>query len=221
MNANEQQQLEQIKDYALGQATDDETGHGVDHIMRVVRMAKTILRRIPQANELITLAAAYLHDTYDEKLVTDVPAAKQALRDTLTTIGLTADQVSQIFAIIDNMSYSKSLEGAAQPLTLEGQVVQDADRLDAIGAIGITRAIYYGGRFGEKVYDPSIAPRTDMNHDEYRNLDHETIINHFYEKLLKLKDLMNTDVAVSIAAHRQEVMVDFLGEYQAEWHGEE
>jgi len=121
---------------------------------------------------------------------------------------------------MDNMSYHKTLDGTAKPLPLEGQIVQDADRLDAIGAIGISRAIYFGGHFGEKIYDPAVTPRTEMTHAEYRNLDNETIINHFYEKLLTLKDLMNTTAAKQLAEHRQQVMLDFLAEYKAEWNAE-
>ncbi|OTF90196.1 phosphohydrolase, partial [Ligilactobacillus salivarius] len=120
--------------------------------------------------------------------------------------------------IITHMSFAHSLQDDNFQLPLSGQIVQDADWLDAIGAIGITRAIYYGGHHVEKIYNPALAPRTNMTREEYRNLDDETIINHFYEKLLKLKDMLNTPTANKIAEHRQQVMLDFLDEFKNEWN---
>lgn len=213
--------LTAVHDFARSKMRDDETGHGFDHIQRVVRLADELLKAYPQADRLLTLSAAYLHDVIDEKLVTDTTAASAEVRDFLTAQGFSADQQATIFLIMDNMSFHKTLDGTAKPLPLEGQLVQDADRLDAIGAIGIARAIYFGGHFGEKIYDPAVAPRTQMSHAEYRNLGNETVINHFYEKLLTLKDLMNTDAAKTLAAHRQAVMEDFLAEFKAEWRAEE
>lgn len=212
--------LTAVHDFARSKMRDDETGHGFDHIQRVVRLADELLKAYPQADRLLTLSAAYLHDVIDEKLVTDTAAASAEVRDFLTAQGFSADQQATIFLIMDNMSFHKTLDGTAKPLPLEGQLVQDADRLDAIGAIGIARAIYFGGHFGEKIYDPAVAPRTQMSHAEYRNLGNETVINHFYEKLLTLKDLMNTDAAKILAAHRQAVMEDFLAEFKAEWRAE-
>lgn len=212
--------LTAVHDFARSKMRDDETGHGFDHIQRVVRLADELLKAYPQADRLLTLSAAYLHDVIDEKLVTDTTAASAEVRDFLTAQGFSADQQATIFLIMDNMSFHKTLDGTAKPLPLEGQLVQDADRLDAIGAIGIARAIYFGGHFGEKIYDPAVAPRTQMSHAEYRNLGNETVINHFYEKLLTLKDLMNTDAAKTLAAHRQAVMEDFLAEFKAEWQAE-
>ncbi|HJE45998.1 HD domain-containing protein [Levilactobacillus namurensis] len=212
--------LTAVHDFARSKMRDDETGHGFDHIQRVVRLADELLKAYPQADRLLTLSAAYLHDVIDEKLVTDTAAASAEVRDFLTAQGFSADQQATIFLIMDNMSFHKTLDGTAKPLPLEGQLVQDADRLDAIGAIGIARAIYFGGHFGEKIYDPAVAPRTQMSHAEYRNLGNETVINHFYEKLLTLKDLMNTDAAKTLAAHRQAVMEDFLAEFKAEWRAE-
>ena len=212
--------LTAVHDFARSKMRDDETGHGFDHIQRVVRLSDELLKAYPQADRLLTLSAAYLHDVIDEKLVTDTAAASAEVRDFLTAQGFSADQQATIFLIMDNMSFHKTLDGTAKPLPLEGQLVQDADRLDAIGAIGIARAIYFGGHFGEKIYDPAVAPRTQMSHAEYRNLGNETVINHFYEKLLTLKDLMNTDAAKTLAAHRQAVMEDFLAEFKAEWRAE-
>jgi len=212
--------LQSVHDFARGKMRDDETGHGFDHIQRVVGLANNLLTAYPEADRLLTVTAAYLHDVIDEKLVTDTQAASAEVRTFLSAQGFTAAQQDTIFLIMDNMSFHKTLDGTAKPLPLEGQIVQDADRLDAIGAIGIARAIYFGGHFGEKIYDPAVAPRTTLTHAEYRNLNNETIINHFYEKLLTLKDLMNTDAAKALAEQRQTVMLDFLAEFKAEWRAE-
>ncbi|MFC6260832.1 HD domain-containing protein [Levilactobacillus fujinensis] len=209
-----------VRQFSQSKMGNDETGHGFDHIQRVVGLADRIGQSYPEADRLETLTAAYLHDVIDEKLVTDTVAASKEVRQFLIDQGFTTVQIDTVFLIMDNMSYHKTLDGTAKPLPLEGQIVQDADRLDAIGAIGISRAIYFGGHFGEKIYDPAVKPRTEMTHAEYRNLDNETIINHFYEKLLTLKDLMNTTAAKKLAEHRQQVMLDFLIEYEAEWNAE-
>lgn len=212
--------LTAVRDFAKSKMRNDETGHGYDHIVRVVGLADRLVAENPTADRLLTLTAAYLHDVIDEKLVADPKVASAEVSDFLTTQGFKPAQQATIFLIMDNMSFHKTLDGTAKPLPLEGQIVQDADRLDAIGAIGIARAIYFGGHFGEKIYDPTVAPRTQMTHAEYRNLGNETVINHFYEKLLTLKDLMNTTAAKTLAKQRQQVMLDFLAEFKAEWRAQ-
>ncbi|MFC6254177.1 HD domain-containing protein [Secundilactobacillus hailunensis] len=213
------EQLAAIKKYTSQKLAGDATGHGIDHINRVVTNAKMLMAEEPSADYLITLSSAYLHDVIDDKLVSDVLTAQRGVEKFLSSVEFGPDQVQMIMFIINNMSFSKSLTDDQHPLPLEGQIVQDADRLDAIGAIGITRAIYYGGHHSEKIYDPKIKPRTSMTKAEYRNLDNETIINHFYEKLLKLPDRMNTPVAKRIAKERQKTMTTFLEDFKAEWNG--
>lgn len=211
-------QLELIHDFAQKKMQTDQTGHGFDHILRVVANARYILEHEKQpADELITLSAAYLHDIADDKLVVDPAQTDRQLQAFLVQIGLSAAQIKEILLITDNLSFSKSLEEKPPVLPLAGQIVQDADRLDAIGAIGITRAIYYGGVYHEKIYDPAISPRTQLSKAAYRDLTNETIINHFYEKLLKLKALMNTITGKQLAEKRQHFMLSFLVEFKAEW----
>lgn len=103
--------------------------------------------------------------------------------------------------------------------TLEGQVVQDADRLDAIGAIGIARVFTYSGAKGRVMHDPKVKPRETMTESEYRN-GQDTAINHFYEKLLKLKGLMNTAYGRALAEQRHQFMLEYLEQFYAEWEGE-
>lgn len=213
------EQLAAIDKYTSQKLAGDATGHGIDHINRVVTNAKMLLAEEPSADYLITLSAAYLHDVIDDKLISNVSSAQRDVESFLSSIGFAPNQVQIVMFIINNMSFSKTLMDDQQALPLEGQIVQDADRLDAIGAIGITRAIYYGGHHSEKIYDPKIKPRTSMTKAEYRNLDNETIINHFYEKLLKLPDQMNTPAAKRIARGRQKTMTTFLEDFRAEWNG--
>jgi uncharacterized protein len=123
----------------------------------------------------------------------------------------------EVLHIIKNMSYKGGHAG--EPLSLEGRVVQDADRLDAIGAIGIGRTFAYSGAKGQLMYDPEIPVREEMTKEEYRN-GKSTAINHFYEKLLKLKHGINTAYARKLADDRHEFMEEFLERFSLEWQGE-
>ncbi|MGR3741226.1 HD domain-containing protein [Companilactobacillus sp. DQM5] len=192
----------------------DETGHSIDHIDRVVELSKKILETEPTADIEITLIAANIHDTIDEKIVNDVNKSKEELVLFLKKQGINEDNIEKILFIINNMSYSKNLDNKIQ-LPIEGQIVQDADRLDAMGAIGIARAFYYGGSKGNKIYDSKIKPREELTHETYRN--EGTVINHFYEKLLLLKDQMNTTEGKRIAQSRHNYMEKFLKEFKDEY----
>lgn len=214
-----EEQLKAVREYSYNKMSSDATGHNFDHIERVIRTAKRLLKEEP-ADSLITLSAAYLHDVADDKLVTDPAALENEIRIFLKNTLFTDEQIEEIIYITHNLSFSKSLSKNPPKLSLAGQIVQDADRLDAIGAIGITRAVYYGGANSETIYDPEILPRTSMTKSEYRNLNNETIINHFYEKLLKLTGMMNTPTAKKIAEKRHQYMLDFLDEFKAEWNAE-
>jgi len=213
------EQLAAIKKYSYSKMSNDATGHNFDHIQRVIKTSQRILKE-EAADPLITLAAAYLHDVADDKLVSDPAQLETEIKEFLSGIDFSTDQINEIIYITHNLSFSKSLSKNPPKLSLAGQIVQDADRLDAIGAIGITRAIYYGGTHAETIYDPKIAPRQTMDKAEYRNLNDETIINHFYEKLLKLTAMMNTPTAKKIAEKRHQYMLDFLDEFKGEWAAE-
>ena len=215
----QEEQIVAVKKYTIAKLGQDKTGHGMDHINRVVRMARRLAAG-EGVDPFLPVVAAYLHDTIDEKLVDSIPAAEQELRDYLSAHDFTEDQVATIMDTISNISFAHTLDGAPIHLSIVGKIVRDADWLDAIGALGITRAIFYGGGHHEKIYDPAIKPRQNMNREEYRNLADETIINHFYEKILKLSAMLQTPTARQIAAHRQQVMLDFLAEFKAEWNAE-
>lgn len=202
-----------IIEYRNKRLKNDVTGHSIDHINRVVKLAKQILETEPVADIEMTLIAANLHDVTDEKLVDDVEQARQDLKIFLQAERFSNDQISQIFYIIDNLSYAKSLEESVV-LPIEGQIVQDADRLDALGAIGIARAFYYGGSRGDKLYDFDQKPRTGLTHDQYR--EKSNVYNHFYEKLFLLKDKMNTTEGKRIAGERTKYMQDFITEFKSE-----
>src|SRR5699024_1358936 len=144
MNSQEDEQLAVMTDFTNQLLSADRTGHDMTHIQRVLNMTKHILTTEPTADAFVAQAAALLHDTYDDKLFNDVDQAKARVANKLTTIGVSDEKQLEIFKIIDNMSWSKQRFGKPEPLSLAGQIVQDADRLDAIGAIAIARVIQYG-----------------------------------------------------------------------------
>ncbi len=207
--------LRQIREFVQKELGYETTGHDYTHIERVVSLAKLILKG-EDADESLVVIAAYLHDVSDDKVTTNPEAKRQAIVDQLKAVGYDDAFITNVFAIIDNMSYSANLK-EHRKLSIEGQIVQDANRLDAIGAIGIARTFYFGGHFGEIMYNPRIMPRAGMDKSEYRKRG--TVINHFYEKLFKLKNQMNTPTAKKIAEHRQQVMQDFVSEFVDEWNG--
>lgn len=215
----QEEQIVAVKQYTIEKLGQDKTGHGMDHINRVVKMARRLA--IGEGiDPFLPVVAAYLHDTIDEKLVASIPVAKQELNDYLVDHDFTTMEIATVMDVISNISFAHTLDGEEIQLSPIGKIVRDADWLDAIGALGITRAVYYGGAHHEKIYDPAVKPRQNMSREEYRNLADETIINHFYEKILKLKDMLQTRTARQIAEYRQQVMIDFLDEFKAEWKAE-
>lgn len=200
---------------------EDATGHGDDHVHRAVKLAQHILTTESKADEFVTLAAIILHDTYDEKLVDDQVTAKQVVNEKLVELGVSDVDRETIFLIIDNMSWSKERFGNPEPLPLEGQIVQDADRLEAMGLTGVVRTMQYGIPRGHIIYDPSMPPRELKTKADYRSDKGETIINHFYEKLLLLPDSLNTGEGKRIGAKRDAAMRAFIDQYLAEWHNQD
>jgi len=193
----------------------DSSGHDWWHIERVRRLAVRLAQETG-ADSFITELAALLHDLADEKLFPDTAAAYEEMRLWLDGQGVEDEMKAHIIEIIQHMSFKGGTQSSMR--TLEGCVVQDADRLDALGAIGIARTFAYSGWKGQPMHDPSLPPRTSMTAEEYRN-GKSSAYNHFHEKLLKLKDLMNTEAAKRIAEERHRFMESFLERFEKEWGG--
>ena len=211
----QQEQLKAMEQYAKRVLDSDTTGHDWSHIERVVNTTKTIADA-EGADLFICEAAALLHDVIDDKIVKDPADALKKLKKFLTSIELTPEEIEAIESIITRMSFKNHQEN--HELSLEGKVVQDADRLDAIGAIGIARVMCYSGSTGRPIHHPHMKPRKQMTAEEYRNGE-STAIMHFYEKLLKLKELMNTDYGKKLAKGRHEFLELYLEQFYAEWEG--
>ena len=193
----------------------DYSGHDYFHTERVFKTATHIALQ-ENANLEIVQLAALLHDVDDIKLSPQTHANKENARKFLTENGVNSPTIEQICEIIGEISFAG--KDSVTPKTLEGKCVQDADRLDAIGAIGAARAFAYGGSRNRLMHDPTIPPKGEMSKEEYHK--HEsTTINHFYEKLFKLTDLMNTETAKTIATQRQSYMKEFVAEFLDEWEG--
>lgn len=195
-----------------------ESGHDWWHILRVWNNTKLILET-ETANTLVCELTALLHDIADSKFNNgDETLGPQIAGDFLTSIGVDKDTVEHVQNIILNMSFKASL-GDVKFHSKELEIVQDADRLDAIGAIGIARAFNYGGFKNREIYNPTISIEENLSKEAYKNTTAPTI-NHFYEKLLLLKDKMNTVTAKHIADQRHQYMLGFLEQFYAEWNGE-
>ena len=189
------------------------SGHDYFHTLRVYEMAKRIAIEENANLEIVSLAAL-LHDVDDIKLSPNTHKNKDNARKFL--LDNNVKEIELICEIIGEISY-KGIDTTAGK-TLESRIVQDADRLDAIGAIGIARAFAYGGNHNRVMYDPNISPNLNMNEEEYRN-HVSTTVNHFYEKLFNLKDLMNTETAKKIAIEREQYMKEYIDRFIDEWYG--
>lgn len=185
------------------------SGHDWFHIERVWKNAVTIGKE-EKIELFVVELAALLHDLADDKIVENEEKAIDEITYFLEGEGV-SDRISQqVLEIIQTISFKGGK--AKQVLTKEGQVVQDADRLDAIGAIGIARAFTYAGSKGQPIFDPRYTVREEMTLEEYRKGETSTI-HHFYEKLLKLKGLMNTDTALELAEKRHAFMEEYLEQF--------
>lgn len=196
-----------------------EGGHDWFHIERVYKLAIRIAEKEADVDVLVVQLAALLHDIADSKFHDgDETIGPRLAREFLSEQQLAEDQLEQVIAIIENISF-KGGNQAQTYFSKELAVVQDADRLDAIGAIGIARTFNYGGFKNRALYDPAIPPNLHLSKEEYKKNTAPTV-NHFYEKLLRLKELMHTETAHELAAERHHFMEQFLSRFYAEWEGE-
>lgn len=190
------------------------SGHDYFHTLRVFKMA-THIAECEGANIEVVQLAALLHDVDDRKLSPETYQTQANVRNFLLSQKVDANETQHVCQIIREISFGAN---ETPPTTIEAKCVQDADRLDAIGAIGIARAFAYGGNHNRHMYHPDIKPNINMTKEEYVKSE-STTINHFYEKLFKLTDLMNTQTAIKIANEREKYMREFISEFMDEWEG--
>lgn len=210
--------IEATKNFVKEQLKYAEGGHDWFHTERVFKTAKKISEK-EQVDPLVVQLAALLHDIADPKFHDgDEEIGPKTAQEFLASQDLDSVRTDHVANIIRHMSFKNSLD-KGQPVfnSLELQVVQDADRLDAIGAIGIARTFNYGGFKNRPMYDPEIEPNLNMSKEEYKKSNAPTI-NHFYEKLLLLKDKINTDIGRELAAERHQFMLDYLEQFYKEWN---
>lgn len=209
--------IETTANFVKQQLATAEAGHDWWHILRVWNNAK-LIAQTENVNHLIVELAALLHDIADSKFNNgDEEIGPKTAAAFLKSIHTDDDVISEVSLIIKHMSFKASF-GEQQYFSPELAVVQDADRLDAIGAIGIARAFTYGGFKNRELYNPEIKPDLNLTKEAYKNSTAPTI-NHFYEKLLLLKDKMNTSTGKQIASKRHEFMVQYLDHFYEEWNG--
>lgn len=197
---NQKEILEDTQAFIKNEFSGEGTGHDYYHIVRVVNIAKQIAKE-ENADLFLVELSAWLHDVGDYKLHDGVDRSEDLITQFLKSQNATEELIQKVNAIVSQVSFSKGNEAKS----LEAKIVQDADRLDAIGAIGLARAFAYGGSKEREIWNPEQPESTS--------------IQHFYDKLLKLKDLINTDSAKRIAEERHLYMEEFLDRFYKEWEG--
>ncbi|XP_008221062.1 PREDICTED: uncharacterized protein YpgQ-like [Prunus mume] len=206
---------------------DNDASHDAAHVWRVRDLALSLAREeqglsLPSSNSntmQIVELAALLHDIGDYKYLRD-PSEEKIVENFLDEEGIEESSKMKILRIIKGMGFKDELAGSAKnDLPPEFGVVQDADRLDAIGAIGIARCFTFGGSRNRVLHDPNIQAQSDLSKEKYVNNDEQTTVNHFHEKLLKLKALMKTKAGQKRAERRHKFMEEFLAEFYEEWDG--
>lgn len=210
--------IEKTKDFVREQLKDAEGGHDWFHTLRVYNNT-ILISKSENVNKLVVALGALLHDVADSKFYDgDETVGPKKAREFLFKHNVDSLVIEHVVYIIENISFKKSLESKVKFKSPELDVIQDADRLDAIGAIGIARCFNYGGFKNRKLFDPAIKPNLKMTKAEYKGSTAPTI-NHFYEKLLLLKGKMNTKTGRQLAEKRHRFMEHFLEQFYAEWDG--
>ncbi|GAA0179613.1 HD domain-containing protein [Clostridium sediminicola] len=211
--------IEETKKFVREKLEGEGTGHDWWHIERVYKTACFIGKK-EKADMFVVELAALLHDIADWKFHDgNSYIGAEVSQKWLSKFEVDPIIIEKVCNIIKTLSFKGGTVDSTQH-TIEGKVVQDADRLDAIGAIGIARAFAYGGNKNREIYNPNIDPKTFKDFNEYKKDDKNTTVNHFYEKLLKLKDLMNTDTGKQLAKQRHDFMENYLEQFYSEWNCE-
>lgn len=199
LTAQQRTVLDAVVPHVTQRMQGQQAGHGLDHVQRVVRTARAIQAEVGGCPMIVELAA-WLHDIGDAKFNAGQERSGEFSREILQQINLPTESIELVVSIVDNISFRKS--SAAITLTIEGQIVQDADRLDALGAIGIVRTIEYGATRNQPFFDPA----SDLLKDP-------TGVGHFYQKLFKLRQLLNTQPARRMSQQREDFMREFLQQF--------
>ncbi|GMA08315.1 metal-dependent phosphohydrolase [Tetragenococcus halophilus subsp. flandriensis] len=209
------EKLQEVISYAQKNLAQESSGHDFGHAKKTAGLAEKIIEKDQlEVNDFIVMASAYLHDIIDDK-VTDKPEkAQRKLVHFLQEINCSFAEIEGILDIIQNLSFSSEMFAQAKPLSLEGKIVQDADRLEALGATGILRAAYFSGAHGQAIYDENKAVQHFHSKKEYRRPS--TMVNHMYEKLFLLPEMMNTPYGQKEGNRRKVFMEDFLEEFYKE-----
>ena len=206
-----------IKEFVKKSCQNDSTGHDWWHIQRVYKNAMLINKK-ENADEFIITIIVLMHDLYDHKFYNG--NIEKKLEETLKELAIykyfSKNEIENIIYICVNLRFSANFSEVKE-LSKEGKIVQDADRLDGLGAMGIARTFAYSGKKGKPMYNPN--DNQLISEEEYKKNGSKTSISHFYDKVLKIKDLMNTDTAKIIAQERHEFVEDFLQEFMSEWGG--
>lgn len=220
---NHEAAIEKTREFVERKFGGDTSGHDWWHMYRVWQLAKTIAKGEKAANGFVVELAALLHDVADAKVATTEAAGRQEIRDWLEQLKVDHDVIEQVLGAVQNIAFSSTIGVSPEDrptLSLEAQIISDADKLDAIGAIGIARVFAYGGNKGHMLYDPNRPPETYDSAEAYHGNDPPSI-NHFHEKLFLLKDRLHTATAKQLAEHRHQYMEQFLAEFHAEWDGKQ
>lgn len=208
--------IEKTGEYVKGRLEWEASGHDWWHVLRVMRIATHIAEK-EGADLFVVQLAALLHDLDDWKFRKDDESGAKEAREWLESVEVDKETAEHVIQIIENISFRGAGVETSMP-TVEGKVVQDADRLDAIGAVGIARAFAYGGRKDLEMHNPAIKPLLHSSFEEYRG-SKSTTVNHFHEKLLLLKERMNTGTGKEMAHERHAFLERFLERFLEEWKG--
>ena len=203
-----------VIEYVKEKLYSSESGHDYWHALRVLKNARIIAKDYPEINLLLLEISALIHDIIDYKFEKSNIANVNFIVVLLKELNFNKFDIDFVLELINNVSFSAEKNDSVQSVEL--QILQDADRLDALGAIGIARAFSYGGFKKREFYNPEIKPKFNMTKAEYKK-SKSTTINHFYEKLFLLKDEMNTPKGREIAEERHQFMLNFVEKFMEEW----
>lgn len=218
MSPQERQILKKLEQSVKKSMSKAEPGHDYWHVKRVAQNSARILKGEKRADTFLTLATAWLHDLKDWKYSAgDASAGPKAAKRLLNRLGVDADRAEAVARMVGQISF-KGAGVANEARALEALIVQDADRLDAIGAIGIARCFAYGGARGRSLYDPEVSAKRHRSFAQYK-ASRSSSLNHFYEKLLLLKGRMNTKGGRRLAGPRDLLLRKFLNAFLLEWEG--